>query len=284
MTLFFLAILAGFQGRGSTNHAKIIYHNGFPSAFIKARNIEVWIPPNYDPKTRYDVIYIHDGQNVFNASTSYAGISWEMDSTMNDLIEKGKIRPAIVVAIWNSPDRFSEYMPNLSNRPLTSLMDSTVNNEKLLSDEYLKFIVHELKPFIDNNYSTKRHPENTFIMGSSMGGLISLYAITEYPEIFGGAVCISTHWPALEGIFIQSLPGNLPDPATHKLYFDHGTLNLDSLYGPFQERVDKIMRTHGFGNSFNFMSLVFEAADHNEASWRMRLNHPLLFLLRVGLD
>lgn len=284
LPLIFFAILAGCQGRGASSNAEIIYHNGFPSAYITPRNIEVWIPPNYDPETRYDVIYIHDGQNVFNASTSYAGISWEMDSTMTDLIEKEKIRPAIVVAIWNSPDRFREFMPFEPREQLLAIKKNLGTQEFLLSDEYLKFIVYELKPFIDSNYSTKQHPENTFIMGSSMGGLISLYAIMKYPEIFGGAACISTHWPAVDGIFIGYLPGNLPDPATHKIYFDHGTINLDSLYQPFQEQVDDIMKTHGFVHSNNYMSLVFEGADHNEASWRSRLHHPLQFLLKVGAD
>jgi predicted alpha/beta superfamily hydrolase len=117
-----------------------------------------------------------------------------------------------------------------------------------------------------------------------MGGLISLYAVMEYPEIFGGAACISTHWPAVDGIFIEYLPGKLPNPTSHKLYFDHGTINLDSLYQPLQERVDMIVAAHGFTRGQNWLSLQFEGADHNEASWRDRLHEPLLFLLGKGQD
>jgi len=280
----FIFVLTGCQEIFSGGKGKIVYHNYFPSAYVAERNIEVWLPPKYDHGKEYDVIYIHDGQNVFNAETSYAGIAWEMDSTMNDLVRKGKIRPAIVVAIWNTPDRFREYMPFQPREPLLAIKQAMGIEEDLLSDEYLKFIVKELKPFIDKNYSTKKDPANTFIMGSSMGGLISLYAVMEYPEIFGGAGCISTHWPAVDGIFIEHLPGNLPNPDTHKMYFDHGTINLDSLYQPMQERVDMIVEAHGFFKDQNWMSLKFEGADHNEASWRDRLHEPLIFLLGKEQD
>jgi predicted alpha/beta superfamily hydrolase len=280
----FIFVLAGCQGIFSGNEAKIVYHNNFTSGFVSERNIEVWLPPKYDPRKEYDVIYIHDGQNVFNAETSYGGVAWEMDSTMNLLIRKRKIIPAIVVAIWNSPDRFREYMPFKPREPLLAIKEAMGIEEELLSDNYLKFIVKDLKPFIDENYGTKKDPANTFIMGSSMGGLISLYAVMEYPEIFGGAACVSTHWPAVDGIFIEYLPGKLPNPTSHKLYFDHGTINLDSLYQPLQERVDMIVAAHGFTRGQNWLSLQFEGADHNEASWRDRLHEPLLFLLGKGQD
>ena len=93
----------------------------------------------------------------------------------------------------------------------------------ICSDHYLRFIVEELKPYVDAHYRTLPDQHNTFIMGSSMGGLISLYAMCEYPHVFGGAGCVSTHFPIGRGIALKYMQDNLPDPKTHKFYFDYGT-------------------------------------------------------------
>jgi enterochelin esterase-like enzyme len=155
------------------------------------------------------------------------------------------------------------------------------------SDSYLKFLVEELKPFIDSAFSVKTDRANTFIAGSSMGGLISMYAICEYPNVFGGAACLSTHWTGIftnknnpiPDAFLDYLSRNLPSPKTHKLYFDHGTATLDTLYEPYQERADAIIRAGGY-NDNNFMTKVFEGANHTEQSWAKRLDIPILFLLK----
>lgn len=274
-----ITLLVGCQSRQTISEQLIQVHQDFPSQYIGARNVEVLLPPGYDPTESYEVIYMHDGQNVFNPSTSYAGIAWEMDSVMISLLEKDLIRPAIVVAVWNSPKRFQEYMPNEPREQIRAIREAEQSEGDLLSDEYLRFLVEELKPFIDKEYSTKKEASSTFIMGSSMGGLISLYAVMQYPGVFGGAACLSTHWPALNGIFVDYLPGHLPDPATHKFYFDHGTINLDSLYHPFQARVDSILAAGGYRGGENWVTYQIEGADHNEASWRDRLHLPLAFLL-----
>ena len=262
-----------------TSTQQIIKHENFPSAFVAARNVEVWLPPCYDPQLSYPVLYMHDGQNVFNPATSYTGIAWEVDSVATVLIEKRKIRPVIVVAIWNSPKRFLEYMPNKPEECIREALQAMGRSEKVLSDAYLRFIVEELKPFIDSAYSTLPGPSDTFIMGSSMGGLISMYALLEYPAVFGAAACISTHWPALQGVFVEHLLQSAPDPKKHRLYFDHGTINLDSLYHPFQLRVDAHLHNLGFVQGKNISTLKFEGADHNERAWRNRVHKSLLFLL-----
>jgi enterochelin esterase-like enzyme len=117
-----------------------------------------------------------------------------------------------------------------------------MNIESINSDSYLRFIVEEVKPYIDKTYPTISDRDNTFIAGSSMGGLISMYAICEYPEIFGGAACLSTHWPGIMPMdnnpipesFFSYMEQNLPDPQNHKLYFDYGTETLDAYYLPYQ--------------------------------------------------
>jgi predicted alpha/beta superfamily hydrolase len=157
-----------------------------------------------------------------------------------------------------------------------------------VSDNYLKFIVEELKPYIDQNYATAKGPEHTFIMGSSMGGLISLYAVCEYPTIFGGAACISTHWPGIFSVENNPIPDaffaymrkNLPDPKTHKIYFDFGTATLDALYPPLQKKADEVMIEKGFTPA-NWETHKFEGADHSENAWKERLSIPILFLLET---
>jgi enterochelin esterase-like enzyme len=158
-------------------------------------------------------------------------------------------------------------------------------NGKVSSDNYLKFIVKELKPIIDKKYAVHKEMEHTFIAGSSMGGLISMYAICEYPEVFGGAACLSTHWPGIFQVennpipnaFYQYLKMKLPNPTNHKLYFDFGTATLDALYEPLQNEVDLIMKQKGY-DSNHWMTQKFEGENHSELSWQKRLHIPFQFL------
>lgn len=265
----------------------IVRHADFPSEHVAPRHVDVYLPAGYEPngRERYKVLYMHDGQNLFSTETSYAGVEWRIDEVMDSL----KI-PAIVVGIWNSPKRFHEYAPQ---KPLESHLSmdgrDTVRirlTEAPLSDAYLTFIVTELKPFIDSNYKTKTGAESTFIMGSSMGGLISLYAVSEYPEVFGGAANVSTHWPLLldrnssyfMDAYLAYLNTALPVASAPKLYFDHGTENLDAMYAVHQVRMDSLMMLKSYPDD-RWMSQVFDGADHNEASWAKRVHIPLGFLL-----
>jgi len=262
----------------------IRFHGAVPSRHVAARNVEVWLPPGYERGTaRYPVLYMHDGQNVFAPATSYFGVDWAVDETMTRLIAERRVRPAIVVAVWNTPARSAEYMPR---RALDLLPDSVRRDpraraqlDSVRSDGYLRFLVEELKPFVDRTYRTRPGPADTFVMGSSMGGLISAYALTEYPQVFGGAGCVSTHWPAGEGVVVDHLRRALPAPATHRIYFDHGTATLDSLYAPFQRRADAVMRAAGYTEGRNWVTRVFAGAEHSERAWRVRVEEPLVFLL-----
>lgn len=255
----------------------------FPSQFIEPRTIDVWLPPDYDANTsqRYAVLYMHDGQNLFDPAQSFIGVDWGIDETMTRLIAERSIQPAIVVGVWNSPKRRAEYMPEKA----FAMLPETEKNKFIaqhgsapFSDRYLKFLVSELKPFIDSAFRTLPERETTFIMGSSMGGLISLYAICEYPNVFGGAGCISTHFPIGNGIMIDYMKTGLPDPATHKIYFDFGTETLDKDYEPYQQKADAVMREKGFTEK-NWVTRKFVGDEHSERAWRKRVHLPLHFLL-----
>jgi len=261
---------------------EVYRYKNFASKFVEARNIDVWLPANYSKNKKYAVLYMHDGQNLFNPKESYGGVDWGIDETMTGLIAGGKIREAIVVGIWNTPKRIIEYAPqkaydianrrNIETSPLAK-------PQKAESDDYLNFIVSELKPFIDKNYATAADRPNTFIIGSSMGGLISLYAISEYPEIFGGAGCVSTHFPLGKGIMLEYMKKHLPAPKNHKIYFDYGTETLDAQYEPYQMKADKIMKKRGYKKDKNWITRKFPGEEHSEKSWRKRVDIPLTFFL-----
>ena len=256
-----------------------------PSAHVPARDVDIWLPPGYgeDPDTRYPVLYMHDGQNLFDPALSYTGVDWGVDEAMTRLIAAGRVAPAIVVGIWNTPARFPEYMPRKPVPPQG--LDFGPGNgpplpvERIASDAYLRFIVEELKPRIDATFRTKPGRDDTAIAGSSMGGLISIYAAAEYPEVFGRVGAVSTHWPAGDGLVVDWLADRLPDPATHRLWFDHGTATLDARYAPYQQRMDALLREAGYVEGGNWVTRVYEGAEHNEAAWRARIDDVLVFLL-----
>ena len=265
---------------------RIEKHPAFASKFVAAREIDVWLPPGYDADqaARYPVIYMHDGQNIFEAGTAFGGSSWEVGHAVERLISAGKIRGAIIVGVWNiGKGRFEEYLPQkaVSGADVTHYAGKAkVSAANLRSDAYLKFLVEEVKPFVDRGYRTESGAANTFIMGSSMGGLISAYALAEYPLVFGGAGCVSTHWPAADGSVIDYLAQHLPKPGAHKFYFDHGTTTLDAQYEPHQKRMDAVLRAAGYTEGKDWITKKFTGADHTEKSWRERVEVPLRFLLR----
>ncbi len=256
-----------------------------PSRHVAARNVDVWLPPSYgrDPQRRYPVLYMHDGQNLFDPALAYTGTDWDIDGALTRLIERGEAREAIVVGVWNTPLRFAEYMPRAPVR--TDAVGSGIDgrpigrSEDIRSDAYLRFLVEELKPFIDARYRTLPGRDDTFVMGSSMGGLISLYAIARHPDVFGGVGAVSTHWPACDGCSVDWFAKHLPRPRTHRLYFDYGTAALDALYPPHQARMDAALRRAGWREGRDWITRRFEGAEHNEAAWKARVEIPLRFLL-----
>ncbi len=273
---------------------------GFQSHYVPTRNIDVWLPDNYTNQKTYATLYMHDGQMIFDSAYAWAGQEWEVDETAQRLINEGKIREVIIIGIWSNEYRHSEYFPqkpfqNLPQALQDSLMqvmrdkpDSSLFKAEVYSDNYLKFIVDELKPYIDVRYTTKSDPANTFIAGSSMGGLISMYALCEYPHVFGGAACMSTHWLGtldtsaqnpIPRTFADYLYSHLPPPSTHKLYFDYGTQSLDAYYDPHQKRIDSVMTQRQY-TSDQWVTLKFAGESHNANSWKKRVHVPLSFLLQ----
>lgn len=276
------------------------YISNFESKFVAARDVEIWLPNGYSANKKYAVLYMHDGQMLFDAATTWNKQAWEVDETASKLQADQQTRDFIVVGINNTNKRHPEYFPQKPYESLTDTQKQLVTQalkEKgritdefvPVSDAYLQFLVTELKPYIDSHYAVDSSPAATCIAGSSMGGLISLYALCEYPNVFGGAACLSTHWPgifAVEGnpipdAFLRYMRTHLPNPNTHKIYFDYGDQTLDALYPPLQQKVDEVIKEKGF-DAKHWRTQFFPGKDHSEQSWKERLAIPLQFLLQVN--
>jgi enterochelin esterase-like enzyme len=277
----------------------------FPSKQVPPRIVDVWLPDGYPNDAPYAVLYMHDGQMLFDAATTWNHQEWKADEVAGELIAGGRTRPFIIVGIWNGGDaRAAEYFPQkpldrLAPAQREELLATTYGDGRILfsgpvySDRYLHFLVSELKPYVDAHYKVSAQRQDTLLMGSSLGGLISLYAMSEYPDVFGAAACLSTHWPGRIGdapdnpvpaVFFAYIAQNFPKAGSHRVYFDHGTRTLDESYADRQRVVDGLIRSKGYGEA-NFMSRVFPGAEHNETSWANRLAVPMTFLLeRPSVD
>ena len=261
----------------------------FTSQFVPTRDVVVWLPEGYQTGDSCDVLYMHDGNMLFDATTTWNRREWQVDEVTDSLIQAGLIRPCIVVGIYNTDDRLTEYFPAKTWQHVAETDRKDADLKKLTADAYLQFIVEELKPFIDKRYKPLTTREHTFMMGSSMGGLISLYALCEYPQVFGGVACLSSHLsmahlpngvdgePWATG-FRNYVGQHLPEANGSLIYMDHGTEGFDADYGQYQEQLDSVIRAKGW-NAQHYMSLVFDGDDHNETCWGKRLNQPLQFLL-----
>lgn len=265
------------------------FYPNFKSQHITPRNVTVWLPDGYIPGEDCDVIYMHDGQMLFDAGTTWNKQEWKVDEVLGRLIAAGKIRRCIVVAVDNSDNRLNDYFPTGCYKKVPESKRTGVNLDAYKGDQYLRFLVEELKPFIDEHYKPLTNREHTFVLGSSMGGLISLYAMCEYPQVFGGAVCMSTHLsmqffnPSFDSEawsqgFREYVKEKLPAATGAKLYMDRGTVELDGTYGPYQDKMDDMIVALGWDNE-HYKSLVFEGHKHMETYWAERLDVPLLFML-----
>lgn len=254
--------------------------------------IDVWTPDGYTALKKYPVIYMHDGQNLFDANSNWNHQAWEIDSVLGSLIADKKVKPAIVVGIHSvdttrigdlMPERVVEMTPSGEVRDFIDLMC----RGQYRADEYLAFIVNTLKPIIDNKFSTLTDRKSTSIMGSSMGGLISIYGVTEYPEVFGAAVCMSTHWTGAIGdnadfptAMKQYLLDNFPRNSDYLLYFDNGDCDYDSQYLPAYNEMNTLFDFLGYREGEKLKTGVFQGHSHSEKSWSERVDIPLQFILK----
>jgi predicted alpha/beta superfamily hydrolase len=244
-------------------------HKKFQSSILNnERTLVVYVPPGYDQsgEQRYPVLYMQDGQNLFDEQTSYAGVEWRLDEAAQRLIGDQQIRPVIIVGIYNTPDRTPEFTPPPAGR----------------ADKYADFIVEEVKPFIDKVYRTQPDRGNTAIGGSSMGGMVSLWTAKEHPQTFSH-VAVLTPFLRVEGKPLTDLLGSdaswlkgmrvwidmSPSP---KKYYPG-----DDPTGDARAFV-KVLDGAGLKKDVDYKYVELDEGEHTEASWQTRADQVLMFL------
>ncbi len=215
------------------------------------RRITIYLPEGYEKKKRrYPVLYMHDGQNLFDAKSSLAG-EWGIDECLDSMLAAGA-PPAIVVGIYNSSYRMTEYSPY----PFRG-------NTQMEGDAYLDFIVKELKPFIDKKYRTISGKESTMIAGSSLGALISFYGLLKYPEVFGNAGIFSpSFWIAMDEL--KQLVQSSADKLNGKIFFYMGAQEGDDDL----EYMKTIADLAGEYSKAVIYRVIDPQGKHNETYWR----------------
>jgi|GEM_PF-14186 len=263
---------AGIQGT-------LLYWKDVHSRFLdEDRNVTIWLPEGYDddPERRYPVIYMHDGQNLFDPRIANTGIDWGVDEAMTAGVREGRFEPAIVVGVWSSPQRFTEYSPWHA------------------APQYARFLIEELMPRVNAGFRTLQGPENTFAAGASMGGLLSFYLVKDHPEVFGACGCLSTPFLLSDAYgatgpdaatadatpyIVRDIEQGAPLPPGARFFFDFGTGTLDAGYAPSHAIVRDWLLGEGLVEGEDFRIEVYAGANHSEAAWRARLIDQLEWML-----
>jgi predicted alpha/beta superfamily hydrolase len=264
--------------RASTLTGDVRRHAAFPSKFVASRDVLVWLPPGYDRQAarRYPVVYFLDGQNVFDGATSFiAGQEWGADETADRLVRAGQLPPCILVAVANTAARVDEY---------TWVADPAHGGGK--GALHLRFLLEELKPFVDRTYRTQPGVASTGVVGSSLGGLAALDALLQHPETVGFAGCVSpaVWWSGNE--IVTRVQAGSGHPG--RVWLDIGTEESSAketgarpwLDGARSLRDALIARGWKEGPDLHYEEI--EGARHNEAAWAARTGRILQFLLGAG--
>jgi len=266
------------------------------TSWLSARPLDIWLPRTYDGKRKHAVLYMYDAQMLFDAKVTWNHQEWRVDEVLDSLIAAKTILPTIVVGLHNGGMmRNFEYFPQKPFNTLKSkFSDSTMadiamrygsdSTFPVQSDKYLQYMVEGVKPLVDSTFAVYTDKSATAVAGSSMGGLMSMYAIGEYPEVFGTALCMSTHWPGgfapneeIPNAFEAYVAEYLRPERVGKIYFDYGTETLDGMYEPFQNQINEVLLNNGFESEKNWTTQKFPGAAHDEKSWAKRLHIPFTF-------
>ena len=246
---------------------RIRLHTRFTSSYLSTRrDVIVYLPPGYG-SGRYPVLYLQDGQNLFDPATAFGGQDWRAAQTADELIERGVIEPLIMVGVYNAGTRrISEYTPTRDRR-----MRKGGNG-----DSYAEMLVRELKPFIDHEYRTRRTAAHTGIGGSSMGALVSLQAGLLYPRVFGKMALISPSvwWDSRS---ILRLVGEYHSRKRARIWLDSGTAEGENGQTVIEDL--RVLRAalleKGWTAGMDLAYSEFEGAQHNEAAWASRFGRVL---------
>jgi predicted alpha/beta superfamily hydrolase len=239
------------------------YQTGLQGDGLKyPRDLIVWLPPSYgkEPTRRFPVLYMHDGQNIIDPSTSFIGYDWRIDEMADSLIRTGAMQEIIVVGINNSPDRMPEY------------------SDTDLGRSYARFVVHTVKPLIDSLYRTIPDRSHTAVMGSSMGGLMSFLLVWWYPDVFSKAGCLSSVFSFDHEKFLHEVEAENGRSRDFRIYMDCGGFGEEATLRPGMDKMVALLQEKGYAEHKDFEWFYDPLAEHSERAWAARLWRPLLFL------
>jgi predicted alpha/beta superfamily hydrolase len=244
-------------------------HANVHSRFLENdRTVLIYLPPAYEPATadRYPVLYLHDGQNVFDQATSF-GDEWRVDETAQELITAGRIEPIIVVGVYNTGDRrIDEYTP-------TPAPEGDIGGH---ADDYGRMLVEELKPFVDETYKTLPDAANTAMGGSSLGGLLTMHLGLRYPNVFGKLAVLSPSVWWDDRVILRDVEA-IPEKRGQRIWLDAGAREGERVIADSRRLRDALVAK---GWTLGEDLAYFEAPDgeHNERSWAARVGPVLEFL------
>jgi predicted alpha/beta superfamily hydrolase len=253
----------------------IRYLRAVGSRFLpRKRDIIVWLPPAYDenPKRRYPVLYMHDGQNLMDSATAYSGAEWRVDEAASQLVQAGEVEPLIIVGVYNTEDRFDEYTHVKDTGEFAEFGGGK-------ADAYGRFLVEELKPMIDRTFRTKPGPESTGLGGSSLGGLVTMHLGIKHPQVFRrlAVVSPSVFWAKKD---IVSRVKALKRKPPSRIWVDIGTEESKGS----QETVEdtRLLRdalvAEGWVLDKDLKYLEVVGAAHTETAWADRIDDILKYL------
>jgi predicted alpha/beta superfamily hydrolase len=261
------------SGTRAKDQGRICRHSRFPSRYLSTpRDLAVYLPPGYDPagSTTYPVLYLQDGQNLFDPATAYFGQDWGADIAADTLIERGAIEPLLIVGVYNTGvRRISEYTPTKDDR----------RRKGGKAERYAQMLARELKPFIDQRYRTRRGARDTGVGGSSLGGLVSLETGLLFPRIFGRLAIVSPSvWWHNRSILDVVRAYSAGQHA--RIWLDAGTEEGDSpqqVVADLQLLRDALLQK-GWREGVDLRSEIFPGAGHNERAWGARFGDVLQYL------
>ncbi len=257
--------------------------------FGDSLTVDIWTPEGYNTATTYPVLYMHDGQNLFDPNSTWNKQAWNIDDAIAKLVAEDKIEAPIVVGVHSiGESRIGDLMPE---KVQTLIKDSTIYafmnvmcKGQYRGDEYVDFLVNTVKPFVDSVFSTQPEMEHTSVMGSSMGGLMSFYALCEAPHVFSKAGCVSTHIGseanngALAYALMDYLEQALPQDSAHYIYLDCGDQNIDAPYAPFFPAL--VEKVASLGYQDRMLSGFYPGAGHTETDWAARVHVALEYFFK----
>ena len=260
------------EPRRAREEGRLCLHPRFASKFLSTRrDLIIYLPPNYFASDqRYPVLYLQDGQNLFDPATAFYGQEWRADKTADSMIDKGEIEPPIIVGIYNTGvRRMSEYAPTRDKR----------HRKGGKADRYAEMLAREVKPFIDHEYRTLKAAKYTAVGGSSLGGLVTLVAGLQYPRVFGELAVISPSvwWDQRS---ILKLVYAYSDTVRPRMWVDVGTQEgsapehiVDDTRALREALVSKGWRE---GEDLSYHEI--QGADHSERAWGDRFGAVLGYL------